>query len=245
MEIFGPLLISSISGLATILGSFIVFYKPKNINKFLVFCLSFSAMIMLGLSIIELFSDSFITLTNKYNLLFSIIVSFLIFIGAIVLIRLIDKINNDKNSLYKIGLLNMIVLILHNFPEGITCFLTSYTDINLGIKISIAIMLHNIPEGIAIAAPIYYSTNSKLKALKATFIAGISEPLGAILAFLILRNFISNTLIAFLMLFVSAIMITLSVENILPEASMLKEKKSLLNGLKLGLLLVILLKFIL
>ncbi len=83
----------------------------------------------------------------------------------------------------------MIVLILHNLPEGIATFLSSYHNTSLGIKLSIAIMLHNIPEGISIAVPIYYATkNRKKKAIKATLLSGLSEPVGALLAFVFLKK---------------------------------------------------------
>ena len=81
----------------------------------------------------------------------------------------------------------MIAMIIHNIPEGIATFITTNNDITLGISLAIAIALHNIPEGISIALPIYYSTNKKKKAIFYTLISGISEPFGAILAFLFLK----------------------------------------------------------
>ena len=63
----------------------------------------------------------------------------------------------------------MIVIVLHNIPEGIVTFIVSNKNIMLGISMCIAIALHNIPEGISIAVPIYYSTKSKKKAIFYTF----------------------------------------------------------------------------
>ena len=81
----------------------------------------------------------------------------------------------------------MIAIILHNIPEGIATFMTTTNDLRLGVSLCIAITCHNIPEGISIFTPIYYATNKKRKALLYTFISGISEPLGALFAFLILK----------------------------------------------------------
>ena len=77
-----------------------------------------------------------------------------------ILDNYIDKYNKE-NSLYKVGLLSMIAIILHNIPEGIVTFIVSNSNIILGLSICIAIALHNIPEGISIAIPLYYSTKSK------------------------------------------------------------------------------------
>lgn len=118
-------------------------------------------------------------------------------------------------------------------------------DINIGIKIGIAIMFHNIPEGIAIAAPIYCATGNKFKALSKTFISGLSEPLGAIFAYLFLKNYIDEYLIAFLLIIVSAIMISLSIEKLFPEAMSHNSKKALKFGLILALVALFISLFIL
>jgi len=245
MQIANALLISTIAGLSTVIGGLIVFLKIKNIDKFITFCLSFTATIMIGISVLELFPESFFTLLNKYTFLTTILSVALIFVIGIIIIRVINHLLKNTNNLYKIGILNMIALILHNFPEGITTFITSMHDIDIGIKIGIAIMFHNIPEGIAIAAPIYCATGNKLKAIFKTFISGLSEPLGAIFAYLFLKNYIDEYLISFLLIIVSAIMISLSLEKLLPEAMSHNSKKMLKIGLILGLIALFISLFVL
>lgn len=151
-NILFPILIATIAGLSTMLGSLIIFIKIKkeNINKFISFCLAFSIAIMIGISITDLIPNSFITCIKHYHLFKTLIILFTSFIASFIIITFISK-QMDKsithNNLYKLGILNMLVLILHNLPEGIATFLSSYQDISLGIKLSIAIMFHNIPEG--------------------------------------------------------------------------------------------------
>lgn len=245
MQIINALLISTIAGLSTVIGGLVIFLKIKNIDKFITFCLSFTAVIMIGISVIELFPESFFTLLNRFSWIFTIVIVVTVFIIGIFIIKIINKLINNTDNLYKIGILNMIVLILHNFPEGITTFITSYHDLNIGISIAIAIMLHNIPEGIAIAAPIYCSTRNRKKALFKTFLSGISEPIGAIFAFIFLKRYINDTLIAFLLIIVCAIMITLSLEKLLPEAIERKSQKSLKFGFIMGFIALLVSLFIL
>lgn len=244
MEIIGPLLVSTIAGFSTIIGALIIFLKIKeeNVNKFISFCLSFSLAIMIGISITDLIPSSLSVLLagdlNKGLLL--AILSFLVGIFSIkFLISKINKVKKGTNNLYKLGILNMLALMLHNFPEGVATFLSSYQDINLGIHLGIAIMLHNIPEGISIAVPIYYSTKSMKEAIKKTFISGLAEPLGAILAFILFKNFITNELISIILLFVAGIMITISIEEIFPESLKYKENKFVLIGLLLGVVIIL------
>ena len=245
MQIINALLISTIAGLSTVIGGLVIFFRIKNIDKFITFCLSFTAVIMIGISVIELFPESFFTLSKNYSMFLTIIIILIVFILGIFISRLTNKLINNSDNLYKIGILNMIVLILHNFPEGITTFITSYHDLNIGLSIAIAIMLHNIPEGVAIAVPIYCSTKSKKKALLKTFLSGISEPIGALFAFIFLKNYINDVLIAFLLIIVCAIMITLSLEKLLPEAISRKSDKSLKMGFIIGIIVLFVSLFIL
>lgn len=100
-------------------------------------------------------------------------------------------------------------------------------------------MLHNIPEGISIAVPIYYATGSYKKAFKATLLSGIAEPIGAILSFVFLKNYISELLISIILIVVAGLMITLSIEELIPKTMKYRENKYLYLGLIIGLVLVI------
>ena len=127
-------LISMLAGLSTLIGCLFIFIKPKNINKFIGISLSFSATIMILISLLELIPDGFFYLSNKYNYIYSLILLiFMLFIGYIINTSINKKLNkNNSPDLYKIGILSMIALMIHNLPEGILTFLTSTIDIKLG-----------------------------------------------------------------------------------------------------------------
>jgi len=234
-------LISTIAGLSTLIGYLFIFFKPKNINKFISISLSFSSIVMILISIFDLIPSSFFNLLNTYKIL-GIIFSIISFIIGIILIKITNKIiNNLKekgSSLYKLGIISAIVLVMHNIPEGIITFLTSENNISLGLKIAIAITLHNIPEGICIAIPIYYSTKNKWKALKTTLISGLSEPLGAILAYLFLYKYITTSILNIIFISVAGIMITLAIDEILKESIKYSEKnnKYIYIGIIIGII---------
>lgn len=243
-SILGPLIIATIAGLSTMLGSLVILFKiPKQkYNKFITFCLSFSIAIMIGISILDLIPESFFICTNVYGVIKSILILCIAFVISFIIITFISHLMEKegiKEDLYKLGILNMLVLILHNLPEGIATFLSSYQEMSLGIKLGIAITLHNIPEGISIAVPIYYATKSKYKAFRATFISGVAEPLGALLAFIFLKNYVSETMISIVLIIVAGLMSTLSIQELLPKALTYKENNPLLLGLISGVGVVI------
>lgn len=251
MNILGPILVSTIAGLSTVLGAFVIFFhwKEEHISKFITFCLSLSLAIMIGISITELIPESTFYIITDFKLAKGIFVCLFSFTIGIFLIywlnKKIDAHSLEHHDLYKLGILSMFALMLHNLPEGIATFMSAYKDMDLGIKLGIAIMLHNIPEGISIAVPIYYATKSKKEAILKTFISGLAEPLGAILAFIFLSRFVTDTLISIVLLFVAGIMITLSIQKLFPEALKYKENKFIWFGLGVGGVLTFLNHFVL
>ena len=239
-----PMLVSTIAGLSTLIGATTIFFKvdKSKYNKFITFCLAFSIAIMIGISIFDLIPESFFQYFSVYGMSKSIIlliVAFLISYIFITVLSIIIKKETKKEDLYRLGILNMIVLIFHNMPEGIATFLSSYQDLSLGIKLAIAIMFHNIPEGISIAVPIYYSTRNKKLAFRNAFISGMAEPLGALLALVFLKNYISEMMISIILIIVAGLMITLSIQELLPESLKYKENKALYLGLASGGVLVL------
>ena len=48
------------------------------------------------------------------------------------------------------GYLTMLVLTLHNLPEGLATFAATLSSPAFGMSLAFAIGLHNIPEGLAV-----------------------------------------------------------------------------------------------
>lgn len=96
--------------------------------------------------------------------------------------------------------------------------MAGYENATLGISIAVAIAFHNIPEGIAVAMPIYFGSGSRKKAFGYTFLSGIAEPVGALLAFLILRPFMNDAVLGAVFSLVAGIMMYIAVEELIPSS---------------------------
>ena len=123
-----------------------------------------------------------------------------------------------KKKLMRMGVLSAIAITVHNFPEGLATFIAALTDLSIGIPIAIAIAIHNIPEGIAISVPIYYATGSRRKAFLYSFLSGLAEPVGAIIGWLILMPYLSESLFGVIFAGVAGIMVFISFDELLPAA---------------------------
>jgi len=223
-NLFLSFFITTIAGLSTLLGTIIIFIKDKNQNKIISNSLIFSASIMLYISILDLIPTAVSLIKGEYSTFIEMIYIYgSIMSGMIIMFAISKKIDNE-NNLYKVGIISIIALILHNIPEGIITFLTTQKNQKMGIKIAFAIALHNIPEGISISIPIYYSTKNKIKAFKYTLISGFSELIGAIIAFLFLRDLVNDMFFTFIYSITAGIMIYISFNELIPES--LKRNKS-------------------
>lgn len=223
------LCLSFLAGISTVLGAIIAFISKKKSDKAITFALGFSAGVMICVSFTDLFPYAEEALINYYGKFYGVLLTLFYMVTGMIFAMLIDKfipheshfidVNNKKHSrLFRVGLVSMIAITLHNFPEGIATFISSYQNVKLGVSITIAIAMHNIPEGIAVAMPIYYATGSKIKAFKYTLYSGLSEPLGAILAFFVLKPFINEFLLGLIFAFVMGIMLYISFEELIPSS---------------------------
>lgn len=224
-----PLILSLLAGLSTVIGAIIVFFRKAHNERFLTFALGFSAGVMMAVSFIDLFPTAEEAIGKYHGNISGVLWSTLFLLIGGLMAFLIDiflpeeekqelpKVKKDSN-LFRVGLVSTIALMLHNFPEGIATFVSGYQDTSLGISVAFAIALHNIPEGIAIAMPIYYSTKSRYKAIKYSFLSGMTEPLGAFLSYLFLKPFINELILGIIFAIVCGIMIYISLAELIPAS---------------------------
>lgn len=225
-RLYFSFLITGIAGLSTLLGILPVFIKTKNKDNIINASLAFASGVMLSVSLFSLFPESINLLQSKYNNKGIVVVVLLFIIIGVFLASLIDKVfKKIDNKLYKLGVINALALMIHNIPEGILTFSTTTTNLSLGITLALSIMFHNIPEGISISVPIYYSTGSKKKAFLYTFISGFSEILGAVITYLFLYKYISNSFIGIILSLTVGIMSYISLNELLPGAIKYNNKK--------------------
>lgn len=143
----------------------------------------------------------------------------------------------EKKELKRTGLLSMFAVSLHNLPEGLMVFMAALVDPSMGLGIAIAIAIHNIPEGIAIATPIYYATGSKKKALGYSIISGLTEPLGALIAWVLFLRVFDQIEDIFPIVFavIGGIMVFVAIHQLLPAAQKYGKHHSVMRWLFYGM----------
>lgn len=123
-----------------------------------------------------------------------------------------------RARIMRTGLLMAVAIGLHNLPEGFATFLATLSEPTLGIALAVAVAIHNVPEGIAVSVPIYYATGSRLRALAYSFASGVAEPVGALIGFLLLRPYVTDTSLGIVFAALAGIMVYISFDEVLPAA---------------------------
>ncbi len=224
-------LLSSLAGLSTMIGTIPIFFK-FNEKKIISAALAFASGVMISVSLTDLIPESLTLFHHLYRLTPTFLLMGIFIVLGIIFSMLIDKFLPAENiyqskdkKLYRIGLISMLAIIFHNIPEGIATFMANSSNTKLGISLAIAIALHNIPEGISISVPLFYATKRKSKSLLYTFISGISEPFGALIAYWFLSPFINDVIMAILFAMIAGIMIHIAIYELLPGSIQYQQKK--------------------
>jgi ZIP family zinc transporter len=247
------------AGLSTGIGSALAFFSKRTNTKFLSVALGFSAGVMIYVSMIEIFfkaKGSLVKILGETGGSWATVGAFF---GGMFLIALIDRfvptaenphelrkveelsaVNSELNSnkLMRMGLFTALAIAIHNFPEGLATFTAALTDPSVGIAIAVAIAIHNIPEGIAVSIPVYYATGNKKKAFILSFLSGLSEPVGAIIGYLILFRFMNDAVFGILFAAVAGIMVFISLDELLPTAREYGETHLSIYGLVAGMMVM-------
>ena len=249
-----PFLLTLFAGLSTGIGSLIALLTTRTNKKFLSFSLGFSAGVMIYISFVELFASSQDILVLEYGQKLGMTHNIIFFFAGILLIGIIDKLVPSSENPHEMrslesmnkapkkdsklmctGIMTALAIGIHNFPEGMATFVAAMQNPTLGIAIAVAVAIHNIPEGIAVSVPIYQATGSKKKAFRLSFLSGLAEPIGALIAYLILMPFLSQTLLAYVFAIVAGIMVYISLDELLPAAREYGEHHVSIYGLIAGM----------
>lgn len=261
-DVLFAFLLTLFAGLSTMIGSFMALFVKRTSVKTLSVSLGFSAGVMIYVSMIEIFPKAQEALSKGLGDTQGAWLTVAAFFVGMLLTASIDRfipslnnphiVSDDNFDLYdtdvnfdlkhkkllKMGTFTAIAIAIHNFPEGIATFMAALHEPSLGVGIAIAIAIHNIPEGMAVSIPVYYATGSKKKAFQYSFLSGMVEPLGAILAFLVLMPFLNDVIFGSLFAFVAGVMMFISLDELIPTAKEYHDGHLSIYGLIVGMMVM-------
>jgi len=250
------LLLSALAGLSTTIGSLLALFVRKPGPRLMTLTLGFSGGVMILVSFVELLPGGIEAIGfGPANLVFFAGMAAMFLIDELIPHEYMGEHHHTgagekadspskvgeahdtalQGRLLKAGLFVALGLGIHNFPEGMASFATTLKDPRLGMVIAVAIALHNIPEGLAVSAPVYAATGSRSKAFWWSFLSGVAEPVGALLAALVLMPFLNEAILGGLLSAVAGIMVFISLDELLPVSRAYKQEHLSIIGIVVGM----------
>lgn len=190
-----------ITDLATGLGALPFFFKTDFSDRWLVALWGLASGIMFFASIFGLIPEGLASGT-----IWEVSIGLLIGVGLVVgASRLLDEYELDpgdfEEATFKKMVLILGILTVHSFPEGVSIGVAfaelgfesgipmfGFLVPTLAIVMTVAISIHNIPEGIAISIPFKAMGMNKWRMLGATIFSSLPQPIGAVIAFVFVRE---------------------------------------------------------
>ena len=238
-----PMLICTFAGLSTAVGALPVVLGHKITTRKLALAQGFAAGVMLAVSVLDLLPESYGSYFVYMNSFYAFRAVASLFICGWVTGVAISGITTTEHytenttvSVRRMAFITTLVMVIHNLPEGMLTLFSSAHNIDTGIKMAVAVALHNMPEGLAIAAPVLYVTHSRGRAFMQALMAGMSEPLGALLAFFVLRPFITVHFLTGLMPVVAGIMCQAAICELIPQSLYISKIQHSLCGIITGII---------
>lgn len=242
------LLLTILVGLFILIGT-IFGIKFQNNKKVTDFSISVAFGVIITLIAVELIPE---ILNSSINYLGKargfIISSVLAFLGFIILQQLDlfvphheDENHHHKHVCYNehlkhIGIITSVTLILHNIIEGMGLYITSITDIKMGLILCIGIGLHNLPMGLIIAST-FINEYKKKRIIIISLIVSLSTTLGGLFIYF---SHINNELVMSLLLSVTlGMLIYIAFCELLNQVLNIQDKKTTLIGVISGIIILL------
>lgn len=221
------LLISTLAGLSTALGGVLAaLFRPT--PRLLAGCAGFAAGVMLTISLADLVPGALAFYAAYLPPLRSALAVVSLLGAGMLTAFLLGRVLPDETDLAarfgagagaaRTALTVGAALFLHNLPEGVLTLFAGAADPSLGLRTALAVALHNIPEGLAVAVPFAYAARSRIKGVGAALLSGLAEPLGAVLAWLFLRDLFTPGFLNGTVVLVAGVMLWVAVADLWPQA---------------------------
>ena len=219
--------------LGTTLGSAIVFFMRKEMNKKIEkMLLGFAAGVMIAASVWSLLIPAIDMAEEQGKIAW--IPATIGFLGGMAFLLVLDTLvphlhlessepEGVEANLKKTTML-VLAVTLHNIPEGMSVGVTFAGAMigNTGVTmagafaLALGIAIQNFPEGAIISMPLRSEGVSRLRSFAYGALSGIVEPVGALITILLAKQIVPA--LPFLLAFAAGAMIYVVVEELIPES---------------------------
>lgn len=168
------LILVFIVSLSITLGGYLGIRLNGRYEKFMTTILGFAAGVMFHVSAFDMLKEAYEV--NSYALIYA-----LIGFGGIYFIM--HMLPHNHHKMANVSIVSMILLSIHNIPEGMGLYLVSRSSFNTGLLMGLAIIIHNIPMGMVMATMYHDETKDMQRSLVLCLISSLLEFSGVLFSY--------------------------------------------------------------
>ena len=202
-----------IVSLISFVGILTLTIKQKNLNKFLIYFVSFAAGALFGDAFIHLIPEAI----EEVGLVIQVPVYILL---GITFSFIAEKIiqwrhcHGDQKC-HPFAYMNLLGDGVHNLIDGLIIASSYLVSIPIGLATTLAVIFHEIPQEVGDFGVLLHGGFTKSKALLLNFLSALTAVVGAVIA-LLLNNLIPN-MTNFLIPFAAGTFVYIAGSDLIPE----------------------------
>ncbi len=223
MTISEIIIYSSLAGVAMFLGTLLVLYFEKWVEKNSIFLISFAAGVMLTIAFNNLIPEASELFEKPWLWVFAG------FIGLYVVqeIFMFHPCHEEVCEAHHLGMFSFVGLGLHSFLDGVIIAVGFEAGTALGLLTTLAVILHKMPDGITITSILLHTKTPRRKTVLLSSIVALATPLGALIAFFFLRG-VPQHVLGILVALTAGSFIYLAAADLLPETHKMRHRANAL-----------------
>lgn len=184
------------------------------------YCMCFAAGILISSPLIMAFPQA---LQKNSYAGFAALIGFLFMYFSNKIIKY-----KTKQKELAFGITAIEGIAIHSIMDGIIYTVTFSISTAIGVLTGVGLVIHEFAEGIITFSMLLKGgINGKKAGIYAFLVAALTTPIGAFIAYPLVRN-LGNSILGLALGFVSGILIYVSASHLLPEASKYEKKHSTL-----------------
>lgn len=224
---FSALIVNSI-------GIYVIYKNKKWVEKYKEYFMCFAAGVLISAPLISAFPEA---IEKNHNAGYAALVGFVFMLFSNRLIK-----HHTHQDELAFGITAIQGIGIHSLLDGITYTVTFSASIFAGLASGIGLVVHEFTEGVITFSVLLKGGVSAKKSLLYSFlVAGLTTPVGAFIAYPLIRK-LSDSTLGLALGFVVGVLIYISAAHLLPEAKA-HEKKHSMFALCIGIALSVGLSF--
>jgi len=201
--------------IVSLIGIFTFIIRSKNLEKILLYMISFSVGALFGDVFIHLLPEAFNGTTNMTVIGIYILIGILFSFAVEKFIHWRHcHVPDQKGHHHSFAYMSLVGDSVHNFIDGLIIAGAYIVSIPVGIATTIAVVLHEIPQEIGDFGVLLHGGFSKSRALFFNFLTALTAIVGALIGFLMSG---SAELLVFIVPFAAGNLIYIAGTDLIPQ----------------------------